>query len=101
MLGVRRCDHGDMCDSLNWTLHGDLCDSLKWTLGFWCLSLTTPLALPTVIYYEQSTALRELDLLPSSGGNAWIQLLNRLQHNGPLSVTGSFVRQLVPAGIIR
>jgi hypothetical protein len=56
--------HGD---PLNWTVHGDLYDSLKWTVGFWGLSLTTPLALPTVMYYEQSTALRELDLFPSSG----------------------------------
>jgi len=105
--------HGDLCDSLNWTFHGDLCDSLKctvygdlcdrlkWTLGFWGLSLTTPLALPTVMYYEQSTVLRELDLFPSSGENAWVQLLNRLQHKGPFLVTGTFVHQLIPAGIIR
>ena len=40
MLGVRRCDHGDLCDSLNWTVHGDLCDSLKWTVhGDLCDSL--------------------------------------------------------------
>ena len=113
MLGVRHRDHGDLCDSLKWTVHGDLCDSLKWavhgdvcdslkwTLGFWGLSLATPLALPAVMYYEQNTALRELDRFPSWGGNAWILLLNWLRHKGPLLVSGSFVRQLVPAGIIR
>ena len=99
--GLKWTADGDLCDSLKWTADGDLCDSLKWTLGFWGLSLTTPLALQTVMFYEQRTALRELDLFPSSGGNPWIQLLNRLRHKGPFLVTGSFVRQLVPAGIIR
>jgi hypothetical protein len=93
--------HGDLYDRLKWTVHGEQCDSLQWTLAFWGLSLTTLLILPTFMYYEQSTALRVLDKFPSSGGNAWILLLKRMRHKWPFLVTGSFVGQLVPAGIIR
>ena len=89
MLGVSRFDHGDLCDSVNWTL------------GFWILSPTKRLALPTVMRHEHSTVLRELDLFPSSSGNAWIKLLKRIRRKEPFSVSGSFVDQLVPIGIIR